>query len=69
MLRVRDQAKRLHSSGPPHGTCVRFIELAPRLPDPPIEGSQTARLATQFGCPYTSKGGNYMGGLDKKRCS
>jgi hypothetical protein len=33
-LRVRDHAKRLHSSGPPQGTCVRFLEPYPRLPDP-----------------------------------
>jgi hypothetical protein len=32
---------------------------------PLAEGSHTASLATQFGCHYTSKGGNYMGELDK----
>jgi hypothetical protein len=43
-----------------------FSRTDPRLPDPPIEGPQTASLATQFGCPYTSKGGNCMGVLDKR---
>jgi hypothetical protein len=40
-LRVRNQAKRLHSSGPPQGTSTHSLELAPRLPDPPafVEGS------------------------------
>jgi hypothetical protein len=65
MLRVRNQAKRLHSSGPPQETSTYSLELAPRLSDPPTEGSQTASLATQFGCHYTSKGGNCKGGLDK----
>jgi hypothetical protein len=47
------------------GDKYRFSRTAPRLPDPPTEGSQTASLATQFGYHYTSKGGNCMGGLDK----
>jgi hypothetical protein len=34
MLRVRDHAKRLHSSGPPQETCVHSLEPDPRLPDP-----------------------------------
>jgi hypothetical protein len=41
------------------------LELAPMLPDPPTEGSQTVSLATQFGCHNTNKGGNCKGGLDK----
>jgi hypothetical protein len=32
-LRVRDQAKRLHNSGPPQGTCVHSLELDPWLRD------------------------------------
>jgi hypothetical protein len=40
-LRVRHQAKRQHSSGPPQETSNHSSELAPRLPDPPafVEGS------------------------------
>jgi hypothetical protein len=34
MLRVWNQAKRLHGSGPPQKTCVRSLELDPRLSDP-----------------------------------
>jgi hypothetical protein len=33
-LRVRNQAKRLHSSGPPKETSVHSLELYLRLPDP-----------------------------------
>jgi hypothetical protein len=33
-LRVRDQAKRLHSSGPPQGTYVRSLGPDPRLLNP-----------------------------------
>jgi hypothetical protein len=32
---VRNQAKRLHSSGPPQETSTHSLELAPRLLDPP----------------------------------
>jgi hypothetical protein len=32
-LRVRDQAKRLHSSGPTQGACVHSLELDSRLQD------------------------------------
>jgi hypothetical protein len=33
-LTVWDQAKRLHGSGPPQGTCVHSLEPDPRFPDP-----------------------------------
>ena len=32
-LRVRNQAKRLHGSGPPQETCVHSLEPDPRFPD------------------------------------
>jgi hypothetical protein len=49
-LRVRDQAKRLHSSRPLQET----------------RGPELQAWLTQFGCHHTSKGGNCMGGLEKK---
>jgi hypothetical protein len=33
-LTVRDQAKRLHDSGPPQGTSIHSLEPDPRLSDP-----------------------------------
>jgi hypothetical protein len=34
MLRVQNQAKRLHGSGPPQETCVHSPEPDPRFLDP-----------------------------------
>jgi hypothetical protein len=34
MLRVQNQAKRLHSSGPHQETSVHSLEVVRRLPDP-----------------------------------
>jgi hypothetical protein len=67
-LRVWDQAKRLHSSGPPQETSAHSLEPDPQVAGPLYQdrGPELQAWHTQFGCHHTSKGGNCMGGLDKK---
>jgi hypothetical protein len=68
MLRVRDQTKRLHSSGPLQETSAHSLESDPQVAGPLYQdrGPELQAWLTQFGCHHTSKGGNCMGGLDKK---
>jgi hypothetical protein len=62
-LRVRDQAKRLHSSGPPQETCVRSLELDPRLLDPQDYSSKyygtRHRVVERAGLGYGTKLNGY----------
>ena len=47
-LRVRNQAKRLHNSGPPQGTSTSSPEQIPRGPDPSlaVRGSGSVRQSS-----------------------
>jgi hypothetical protein len=59
-LRVRDQAKRLHSSGPPQETSVRSLHPDPQVAGPPVSGlgSRSASKA------YSIRMSSYQQGWD-----
>jgi hypothetical protein len=67
-LRVRDQAKRLHSSGPLQETSAHSLELDPQVAGPPVSGYgfRTTSLAYSIQMSPYQQGVNCMGGLDKK---
>ena len=62
-LRVRDQAKRLHSSGPLQEASAHSIGPDPQVAGPlvAVEGPELQAWLTQFGCHHTSKDGKPYG--------